>query len=154
MITFLLKIYVYLFSDSISKAFSSLWQEDNAQTSGPNSTLSPSQNPPEPQFTLPSCYHVNVVGPQTEKLNAFSEETLFYIFYTMPRDTMQEAAAVELQNRNWRFHKELKLWLTKDPTSEPVQQSNQAERGVYIFFDPVNWEKVKKQYYLIYSSIA
>ena len=72
----------------------------------------------------------------------------------MPRDAMQEAAAVELTNRNWRYHKELRMWLTKDPMSEPIQQSGQAERGIYIFFDPHSWEKVKKEYYLFYPAIA
>lgn len=61
----------------------------------------------------------------------------------MPKDSMQEAAAVELTSRNWRYHKELKLWLTKDPLSEPIQQTAQEERGIYIFFDPRPWEKTK-----------
>ena len=98
---------------------------------------------PEPAFKLPACYDVPSAVTQQLKVQSFSEETLFYIFYTMPRDAMQEAAAVELTNRNWRYHKELKMWLTKDPMSEPIQRSGQAEQGIYIFFDPQSWEKVK-----------
>ena len=56
---------------------------------------------------------------------------------------MQEAAAVELTNRNWRYHKDLKMWLTKDPQSEPIQHSSQSEQGIYIFFDPKSWGKIK-----------
>ena len=41
-------------------------------------------------------------GAHIEKLRV---ETLFYIFYSMPRDAMQAAAAVELYNRKWRYHK-------------------------------------------------
>lgn len=110
---------------------------------------------PEPQYTLPACYRVErPFGAQHDKLRQYSDETLFYIFYTMPSDVMQEMAAIELQTRNWRYHKEIHLWLTKDPLSEPVQQNNTSEQGVYIFFDPVSWEKLKKEYFLVYSSIA
>lgn len=107
-----------------------------------------------PDFVLPECYNIRNVVPQQQKLQSLNEETLFYIFYTMPSDAMQEAVAVELTNRNWRYHKELKLWLTKDPLSEPIQTGNRAESGIYIFFDPVSWEKVKKEYVLYYQDIA
>lgn len=113
-----------------------------------------SKHKTEPEFELPTCYNVPSAMPQQQKIQNLTEETLFYIFYTMPRDSMQEAAAQELMNRNWRYHKELQLWLTKDPRSEPVQQANQAERGYYIFFDPSHWEKVKKEYVLRYADIA
>lgn len=107
-----------------------------------------------PDFQLPECYNIRNVVPQQQKLQSLNEETLFYIFYTMPSDAMQEAVAMELTNRNWRYHKELKLWLTKDPLSEPIQTGNRAESGIYIFFDPVSWEKVKKEYVLYYQDIA
>jgi hypothetical protein len=97
----------------------------------------------QPEFSLPACYNVSSALPQQQKIQNLTEETLFYIFYTMPKDSMQEAAAVELTNRNWRYHKELQLWLTKDPLSEPIQQTAQAESGIYIFFDPTTWMKVK-----------
>lgn len=120
----------------------------------PGSTLPTPPQRPEPLYVLPPCYQVErPTGAAHEKIQQYHDETLFYIFYTMPRDVMQEMAAMELQARNWRFHKEMGLWLTKDPLSEPVQQSNTAEQGVYIFFDPFTWEKVKKEYFLVYSSI-
>jgi CCR4-NOT transcription complex subunit 2 len=108
----------------------------------------------EPEFNIPPCYDVPSAPPQQQKIQSLTEETLFYIFYTMPKDSMQEAAALELTNRNWRYHKELKLWLTKDPLTEPIQQTSQAERGIYVFFDPSTWEKVKKEYVLYYPDIA
>ncbi|CAN6609648.1 hypothetical protein TRVA0_004S01508 [Trichomonascus vanleenenianus] len=130
-------------SQPLSRTFSSPWIET-------------SKHKTEPEFKLPACYEVPAALAQKQdfKIQNFTEETLFYIFYTMPRDSMQEAAAAELMSRNWRYHKELKLWLTKDPLSEPIQQTNQAERGMYIFFDPVVWEKVKKEYVLYYPDIA
>ncbi|KAK9238517.1 hypothetical protein V1525DRAFT_341351 [Lipomyces kononenkoae] len=108
----------------------------------------------EPEFHLPSCYHVQSAPPQQNKVANFSDETLFYIFYSMPRDFMQEAAAAELVSRNWRYHKELKVWLTKEPGSEPLQPSPHYERGIYTFFDPATWERVKKEYVLYYQAIA
>lgn len=107
-----------------------------------------------PDFKLPTCYSIATVVPQQQKLQNFDEGALFYIFYTMPRDAMQEAAAVELTNRSWRYHKELKMWLTKDPMSEPVQTGAQEESGMYIFFDPTSWKKVKREYVLFYPDIA
>ncbi|KAK9320995.1 hypothetical protein V1517DRAFT_263310 [Lipomyces orientalis] len=108
----------------------------------------------EPDFHLPPCYHVQSAPPQQTKVANFSDETLFYIFYSMPRDFMQEAVAAELTSRNWRYHKELKVWLTKEPGSEPLQPSPHYERGIYTFFDPSTWERVKKEYVLYYQAIA
>lgn len=47
-------------------------------------------------FKLPACYKNVNPPPAISKIFQFSDETLFYIFYTMPRDVMQEAAAQEL----------------------------------------------------------
>lgn len=49
----------------------------------------------EPEFHLPSCYNVVPPAAQT-KIGNFSDETLFFIFYSQPRDSMQEMAAHEL----------------------------------------------------------
>ncbi|ODV90626.1 hypothetical protein CANCADRAFT_19962, partial [Tortispora caseinolytica NRRL Y-17796] len=127
-------------SESLSRSFSTPWPESESLRV-------------EPDFRLPECYSTGPLPDQRTRMDAFNDETLFYIFYSMPRDVLQEAAATELTNRHWRYHKELKLWLTKDPASEPIQQSAQAERGIYIFFDPIAWEKTKKEYILYYASI-
>ena len=50
----------------------------------------------EPEFHLPSCYAVNAPPPGPQKAQAFSEETLFYMFYAHPKDALQEVAAQEL----------------------------------------------------------
>ncbi|RKP40335.1 hypothetical protein BJ085DRAFT_18239, partial [Dimargaris cristalligena] len=116
----------------------------------------------KPEFTLPACYQVRPRRPAVERMDHFLDETLFYIFYTMPRDELQETAALELYKRNWRYHKDLKLWLTKDPEANggnggtmPIG-SNSAkggggEHGVYIFFDPSTWQKVYKEFVLMYD---
>lgn len=47
-------------------------------------------------------------------------------------------------NRNWRFHTDLKMWLTKDITlPEPIQMSVEKEQGSYVFFNQMAWEKVR-----------
>jgi CCR4-NOT transcription complex subunit 2 len=50
----------------------------------------------EPEFVLPNCYTVLNTQPVHSKIQSFSDETLFYIFYTMPRDIMQEVVVAEL----------------------------------------------------------
>lgn len=111
----------------------------------------------EPYFSVPTCIQSqNIVpspGPCDTKIQSFSDETLFYIFYTKPRDTLQEYASRELVARNWRYHKDIQVWLTKDSDVEPVLISPDVERGVYIFFDPHNWEKIKKEFVLHYLSV-
>lgn len=49
-----------------------------------------------PDFTIPECYTVDNVHRVREKIPGFSDETLFFIFYTQVRDIMQEHAATEL----------------------------------------------------------
>jgi len=69
----------------------------------------------EPYFTLPQSIHSENIIPPPEpcdsKIQSFSDETLFYIFYMKPRDTLQEYAARELVARNWRYHKDIQVWL-------------------------------------------
>lgn len=107
----------------------------------------------QPMFKLPACYKNVNPPPAISKIFQFSDETLFYIFYTMPRDVMQEAAAQELTNRNWRFHKELRVWLTPVPGMKPLQRTPQFERGYYMFFDPIHWKRIKKDFLLMYAAL-
>lgn len=50
----------------------------------------------EPEFHLPPCYNVQPPPPGPTKVVAFSDETLFFMFYSSPRDALQEVAAQEL----------------------------------------------------------
>ncbi|KAI9821223.1 MAG: hypothetical protein M1827_003957 [Pycnora praestabilis] len=109
--------------------------------------------PIEPEFNVPACYTVQNVHPLQSKIPSFSDETLFYIFYTMPRDIIQDIVAGELTNRNWRYHKEQKQWLTKDAQFEPVRVSSTEERGYYIFFDPNTWQRTRRDFLLQYDSL-
>ncbi|KAG9285218.1 hypothetical protein G9A89_004433 [Geosiphon pyriformis] len=107
----------------------------------------------EPEYHLPSCYNAQPPPPAQKNISSLLDETLFYIFYSMPRDYLQEVAAQELYNRNWRYHRDHKLWLTKEPGTEPFQKTAAYEHGSYIFFDPNNWEKIKKDAVLMYEAL-
>ncbi|KAI9171162.1 Cobalamin (vitamin B12) biosynthesis CobW-like protein [Paramyrothecium foliicola] len=102
--------------------------------------------PPRPtvnasKFRLPECYNVTNVQPIESKIQSFNEETLFWIFYSCPADVKQQMAAVELHSRNWRWHKKLQVWLTKDEHMTPQILSPNHERGYYIVWDTSSWRK-------------
>jgi len=61
-----------------------------------------------------------------DHLSHFKDDTLFYMFYSMPRDAMQMIAARELQKRGWTWIREQQLWV-KESTGE--------------FFDVNSWKK-------------
>lgn len=50
----------------------------------------------EPNYHLPSCYNVAPPPPNPKKAAQFSDETLFFTFYSMPRDAFQDLVAQEL----------------------------------------------------------
>lgn len=101
--------------------------------------------PLEQDFNLPPCYNVANVQPLQSRITSFSDETLFYIFYSMPRDLMQELVAEELMSRKWRYHKIERCWLTRDETYPgPVDvERGVSERGVYLWWDAGSWKKVR-----------
>jgi len=67
-----------------------------------------------PLFSLPDIYtELPPKYPARAYFSKFNEETLFYIFYSMPRDTIQINAAEELSRRNWLYHTKDKFWFSK-----------------------------------------
>lgn len=102
---------------------------------------------------IPSCYHVPSLPAPSTKISGFADETLFYIFYAMPGDKMQELAARELFSRGWRFHKTSKSWLL--PVIDPKDSNNsgaamaafnaaQTNPVTFFLFDQSAWIKVKR----------
>ncbi|KAH6635335.1 hypothetical protein B0J18DRAFT_418543 [Chaetomium sp. MPI-SDFR-AT-0129] len=108
---------------------------------------------PVPKFRLPDCYQVKNVQPIEAKISSFNEETLMWIFYSCPRDVKQQMAAIELNNRNWRWHKKLQIWLTKDDVMVPQSLSPTHERGYYIIWDTANWRKERRELVLYYADL-
>ncbi|KAJ5172704.1 hypothetical protein N7492_005297 [Penicillium capsulatum] len=111
--------------------------------------------PLEQDFSLPSCYNVANIQPLQSRIPGFSDETLFYIFYSMPRDIMQELVAEELMGRKWRYHKLERCWLTRDETYPgPVDvERGVSERGIYLLWDPASWKKVRREFILRYEDL-
>ncbi|KAJ1333624.1 CCR4-NOT transcription complex subunit 2 [Microdochium nivale] len=109
--------------------------------------------PPIPDHRLPECYKVNNVQPLQAKISSFNEETLMWIFYSCPGDVQQQQAAQELNNRNWRWHKKLKIWLTKDDIMQPRQLSGLHEEGYYIIWNTKEWRKERRTLVLYYEDL-
>ncbi|KAI5235682.1 hypothetical protein E4T43_09124 [Aureobasidium subglaciale] len=107
-----------------------------------------------PEFTLPGGYTVTNVPALASRMSAFSDETLFFIFYQNPRDVVQEMSAGELYSRDWRWHKELQQWMMKDSQmAAPIRVSERSERGMYIFFDANNWRRERRDFVLNYDHL-
>ncbi|KAF1946842.1 hypothetical protein EJ02DRAFT_430401 [Clathrospora elynae] len=107
-----------------------------------------------PDFTLPDAYKVTNVPPLHSKMTSFSAETLLAIFYQFPRDILQEIAASELYNRDWRWHIKLQQWMMKDPDlPAPIRLSPKEERGWYLFFDVTNWRRERREFELNYDHL-
>ena len=75
---------------------------------------------------------------KTSHLSKFQLESLFYIFYAMPKDLLQAYAAQELYNREWRYHVDLKLWFKQ---ASQVDGAGNSIGVQYLYFDINVWEK-------------
>ncbi|XP_065834443.1 CCR4-NOT transcription complex subunit 2-like [Oscarella lobularis] len=87
------------------------------------------------------------------KLNRYGEDLLFYLYYSSGGDLMQLAAAAELYQREWRYHKEERAWVTHVQGAEPTVKTHTYEQGRYCFFDVNSWRKVQKEFHLQYDKL-
>jgi CCR4-NOT transcription complex subunit 2 len=79
---------------------------------------------------------------KTGHLSKFQLETLFYIFYALPKDVLQAYSAQELYTREWRFHVESKLWFKRgNPSETSMAPGNMTSGGQFIYFDINTWER-------------
>lgn len=92
---------------------------------------------PEPQFSTPACYMMHPPSLKSEHLSKFQLETLFYMFYAMPKDILQACASQELYRREWRYHTELRVWLKARAPQELMQSHPNVQ---FVFFDSAAWE--------------
>lgn len=112
--------------------------------------------PHEIDFNVPPEYRINSYIREKLapfKLSRYGEDVLFYLYYTNEGDVLQLAAAAELYSREWRYHKDERVWLTRVPGVEPLQKSSTYERGTYYFFDYLNWRKIAKEFHLEYDKL-
>ncbi|XP_047941999.1 probable NOT transcription complex subunit VIP2 isoform X3 [Salvia hispanica] len=123
-------------SETLHKKFSSPWSDEPVRG--------------EPEFSVPECYYAKQTPPLKQTYFArFRPETLFYIFYSMPKDEAQLFAANELYNRGWFYHKDLRFWFTRVKNMEPLVKTNSYERGCYFYFDPNGWQTARKDNFVL-----
>ncbi|KAJ9698307.1 hypothetical protein PVL29_007407 [Vitis rotundifolia] len=127
-------------AENLHKTFGSPWSDEPAKG--------------DPEFSVPQCYYAK----QPPALHQgyflkFQVETLFYIFYSMPKDEAQLYAANELYNRGWFYHREHRLWFIRVANMEPLVKTNTYERGSYLCFDPNTWESVRKDNFVLYYEL-
>ncbi|CAI9105270.1 OLC1v1004157C1 [Oldenlandia corymbosa var. corymbosa] len=130
-------------TENLHKTFASPWSDEPAKG--------------DPEFTVPQCYYAKQPPPLTQAYFAkFQLDTLFYTFYSMPKDEAQLYAANELYNRGWFYHKELRLWFTRVPSAniDPFVKNNAYERGSYICFDPNTWETIRKENFVLHYEMV
>ncbi|XP_061354062.1 probable NOT transcription complex subunit VIP2 isoform X2 [Gastrolobium bilobum] len=124
-------------SENLHKTFGSPWSDEPAKG--------------DPEFNVPQCYYAKQQSPLHQGyFSKFSVDTLFYIFYSMPKDEAQLYAANELHNRGWFYHKEHHFWFTRVPNMEPLVKTNTYERGSYHCFDPSTFETVRKDNFVLH----
>jgi CCR4-NOT transcription complex subunit 2 len=92
------------------------------------------------QMQLPMCYYMQPPALKTGHLSKFELATLFYIFYSLPKDVLQAYAAQELYNRDWRYHAELKRWFKRATPQDGVATTN-GSAPQYLYFDINSWER-------------
>ncbi|KAL5156929.1 putative NOT transcription complex subunit VIP2 [Glycine soja] len=128
-------------SENLYKTFRSPWSDEPAKG--------------DPEFSVLQCYYVKQPPALHQGyFSKFSVETLFYIFYSMPKDEAQLYAANELYKRGWFYHKEHRLWFIRVPNMEPLVKTNTYERGSYHCFDPNTFETVRKDNFVLHYEMV
>uniref|UniRef100_A0A7N0RAL8 NOT2/NOT3/NOT5 C-terminal domain-containing protein n=1 Tax=Kalanchoe fedtschenkoi TaxID=63787 RepID=A0A7N0RAL8_KALFE len=128
-------------SENLHKTFSSPWSDEPAKG--------------DPEYSVPPCYYAKPPPPlHPNHFSRFQAETLFYIFYSMPKDEMQLYAANELYNRGWFYHREHRLWLTRVPKSESLVKTTTYERGPYLCFDPNTFDTIRKDNFVVHYEMV
>lgn len=103
---------------------------------GAGSSTGSSQQTPPP-FPVPPSYFTPPPSLKLEQFAKMQLETLFYMFYVLPRDMMQALAAQELYRREWKYHTDLRVWVK----ARSLQEQQQIHPGVqWIYFDLGSWD--------------
>ena len=109
------------------------------ETLYPNFTspLSEAGQNEDPQVKVPQCYMIHPPSVKLDQFSKFQVETLFYMFYQLPKDILQALAAQELYKRDWRYHGELTMWLKPRSQQEMMQSHPNIQ---FVYFDTKAWE--------------
>ncbi|XP_055903495.1 regulator of gene activity isoform X2 [Eupeodes corollae] len=94
-----------------------------------------------PEYLINFAIRDKLSHPVLKKLQ---EDLLFFLFYTNIGDVMQLMAAAELHNREWRYHIEEKIWITRIPGLNQYEKNGTKERGTFYYFDAQTWRRMSK----------
>ncbi|KAL8128667.1 hypothetical protein V2J09_017822, partial [Rumex salicifolius] len=123
-------------TENLYKTFASPWSDEPIKG--------------EPEFVVPQCFYSLPPPPLNKRFfQKFRTDTLFYIFYSMPKDEAQLYAADELIRRGWMYHRDLRMWLTRVGNMDVLATHPTYERGSFICFDPNAWETVIKENFIL-----
>ena len=89
-----------------------------------------------PAFQPDPSHAVQRTPLRLDQLAALHVDTLFYIFYTYPRDVAQIAAAAELYRRKWAFDTSKRLWFL---SNENANKAKPPKKETVAVFDPETW---------------
>ena len=129
--------------ESLFASFSSPWSDTPAR-------------PQDIDYHVPQEYIINMrirdkLAPI--RLNKYGDELLFYLYYNNGNDILQMYANYELQTRNWRYHKDEKVWIMKAQGIDPITRSHVHEQGTYAVFDVKQFKKVHREMTVEYSKL-
>ncbi|CAK9143982.1 unnamed protein product [Ilex paraguariensis] len=128
-------------TENLHKAFGSPWSDEPAKG--------------DPEFNVPQCYYARQPPALNQSyFSKFSLDTVFYVFYSMPKDEAQLHASDELYNRGWFYHREHRLWFLRVADMEPLVKTAAYERGSYICFDPNTWETIRKDNFVLHYDMV
>jgi CCR4-NOT transcription complex subunit 2 len=112
--------------------------------------------PYEIDYQVPVEYQMGIqIREKLPQVNfsTLNEDTLFFLFYLFGNDYVQLSAATELYKRDWRYHKEERLWLTRIKNIMPDHKYDTYETGVYCVFDVQLWRKTHKNMRIDYDKL-
>lgn len=55
--------------------------------------------------------------------------------------------------RDWRYHIEEKVWITRMPDQGMYNKNGVLERGSFFYFDPTNWRRMPKDFLVDQSKL-
>ena len=117
--------------------FSEMFNETNTTNDYMKKCVSLTNNDPVEKKISKNIFQSNSLKPTY--FEKFHIETLFYIFYYMPRDALQNYAADELNRRKWKYHVDLALWFSMENQVEEKSES-------FYYFNPNEWKICKYGY--------
>ena len=89
------------------------------------------------------------IKPKKQHFQKFSDETLFYMFYYMPKDSLQIYAADELYKRKWFYNYENCLWFKKSENpnlNNPEYLNEDSKVNSYVYFHSYEWKVMDYKY--------